>query len=96
MKELTRDKLGDACTKKGFILIAKKPIKKSRIHYTSCYSLHKGEHDPVRPTRGSDKPKAKIRYYFSDFIDELKEKIKSDANRDIENLLCTKCLPEQK
>ena len=96
MKELKSSReLKNACKKKGFILIIKKPIKNSRIHSTSCYSLHNGVYGSNFSEHDLGESKAKALYYFSEIIDELTKKIKSDAIRDIENLLCAKCNAKQ-
>ena len=92
MEELkTWGELKTACEKEGFILIIQKPIKKSHIHSTSGYLHHTGIHDSKPSDCKLGQSKAKQRYYFSDSIDELNDKLKSSTTRDIENLQC-KCV----
>ena len=94
MKELESNRtVPITCKTEGFVLIKKRRINKSRIHLASCGSLHVTFHYSESAEHKLGNSKSKQRYYFSESIDALKEKMESDDNMDVENLVhkCGQC-----
>ena len=94
MKELETNRALPITSKtEGFVLIKKRRINESRIHSASCWSLHVTFHYSKVAERKLGGSKSKQRYYFSKSIDELKEKMKPEVNKDVGNLMhmCSQC-----
>ena len=87
----TRHELINACKKKGHVLIIGKPAKNNRIHSTSCKPLHNFPYDLASLDREDCdlvKSKYQKRYFFSESLSVLEDKIKTEAIRATKCKLC--------